>query len=199
MNMKKNMSYLLVIAFLIGSTLACGTNNAVTNPTPTFTPVPTITLAPTVPLVPTIPPVPTVPPVPTATSFSDGIESALISQGYTCKELTCTDADATITINDKVLTMVIDPTIENGAAAEREYALIGNALNKLYVPSFASALNKDVQIALNQPPRSNSPTTYFADIIDGCPLAITMHWNQSKTGMDKITIALTIVEKLILK
>lgn len=191
--MKKNMSYLLGIAFLIGSTLACVTNNAVTNPTPTFTPVPTITLAPTVPLVPTVPP------VPTATSFSDGIESALISQGYTCKELTCTDADATITINDKVLTMVIDSTIENGAAAEREYALIGNALNKLYVPSFASVLNKDVQIALNQPPRSNSPTTYFADIIDGCPLAITMHWNQSKTGMDKITIALTIVEKLILK
>ena len=187
------MSYLLAVAFLIGSTLACGTNNAVATPTPTFTPVPTITLAPT------IPPAPTVPPAPTATAFSDGIESALISQGYTCKELTCTDADATITINEKVLTMVIDPTIEKGAAAQREYVLIGNALNRLYVPSFSSSLNKDVQIALNLPSQSNSPTTYFADIIDGCPLAITMHWNPSKTAMDKITIALTIVEKLILK
>jgi hypothetical protein len=193
MNMKKNKFYILVVFFLFASTLACGTFTTVITPTPTVPPTPTIVLAPTVP------PLPTVPPVPAATAFSDGIEKALISQGYTCKELTCTDADATITINDKVLTMVIDPTIENGAAAEREYGLIGNALNRLYVPAFSTSLYKDVHTALNLPVQSNSATTYFADTIDGCPLSITMHWDKSKTNMDKITIVLTIVEKLILK
>jgi hypothetical protein len=127
------------------------------------------------------------------------IEATLISQGYTCKESKCTDSDATITISDKTLTMVLDPTIENGTAAEREYILIENALNMLYVPSFSSFVVKDVQIALDQSNHSNSPTTYFNDNIDGCPLSITIHWNQSNTGMDKITIVLTIVEKLILK
>ena len=154
-------------------------------PTSTFTSIPTISMTPTL--------------VPTATSFSDSIEAALIGQGYTCKESTCTDSDATITISDKTLTMVIDPTIENGAAANREYVLIENALNFLYVPSFSGFLLKDVQIALDQSSHSNSPTTYYNDTIDGSPLSITIHWNQSNTGMDKITIVLTIVEKLILK
>lgn len=155
------------------------------NPTSTFTPIPTITLTPTL--------------VPTATSFSGNIEATLISQGYTCKESTCTDSDATITISDKTLTMVIDPTIANGAAAEREYILIENALNMLYIPGFSSFVVKDVQSAIDQSYHSNSPNTYFNDSILGCPLSITIHSNQSYTGMDKITIVLTIVEKLILK
>ena len=155
------------------------------NPTSTFTPLPTISMTPTI--------------VPAATSFGDSIEAALISQGYTCKESTCTDSDATITISDKILTMVIDPTIENGAAANREYILIENALNLLYIPSFSGSLVKDVQIALDQSSHSNSPATYFNDNIDGCPLSITIQWNQSNTGIEKITIVLTIVEKLILK
>jgi len=155
------------------------------NPTSTFTLAPTITLTPTL--------------VPTATSFSGNIEATLISQGYTCKESTCTDSDATITFSDQTITMVIDPTIANGAAADREYILIENALNMLYIPSFSSFVVKDVQSAIDQSYHSNSPNTYFNDSILGCPLSITIHWNQSSTGMDRITIVLTIVEKLILK
>jgi hypothetical protein len=159
---------------------------------PTYTSEPTTTPSLTNTSGPS--PIPTRTIVPTATSFRGNMESALTAQGFTCKGSLCTESAATITISGHTLTIVIDATVENGAAADREYKHIEYALNMLYVPSLAQFFAQDIQIALDQSYNSSSPTTYFTDSIDNCPLSITIHWNQDNTVMTTITIILTIVE-----